>query len=120
MSGNTSAHLRQANASLDELQLSPGRRDMKPAHNTPGIAPALTTTTTMAEMMGGALGGSVAQTQWNLPFRFVVDASGKLVLEQVVEQPVDLDNVPDPAEEMRMRSQFWVEKVYEETIPVIA
>lgn len=120
MSGNTSAHLRQANASLDELQLSPGRRDMKPAHNAPGIAPALTTTTTMAEMMGGALGGSVAQTQWNLPFRFVVDASGKLVLEQVVEQPVDLDNVPDPAEEMRMRSQFWVEKLYEETIPVIA
>ncbi|TFK85353.1 hypothetical protein K466DRAFT_190984 [Polyporus arcularius HHB13444] len=121
MSGNTSAHLRQANASLDELQLSPGRRDAKPPHNNAaGLAPALTTTTTMAEMMGGVGGGSIAQSQWNLPFRFVVDASGKLVLEQVVEQPVDLDNVPDPAEEMRMRSQFWVEKLYEETIPKFA
>lgn len=115
MSGNTSAQLRQTNAVADDLHLSPGRPDSKRPLNGTRLAPTLTTTTTMADLMGGGGGGG------NLPFRFVKDSTGKLNLEDIgLHQPVNLDDIPDPAEEARMRSQFWVEKLCEVTIPEVA
>ncbi|KAI0743730.1 hypothetical protein C8Q80DRAFT_1272379 [Daedaleopsis nitida] len=121
MSGNTSAQLRQSNAAPDDLHVSPGRPDTKRPSNGPGLAPTLTTTTTMADLMGGMGGGAVSQSHWSLPFRFVRDSSGKVSIDHTgMDPPVNLDDVPDPAEEARMRSQFWAEKLYEETIPVAA
>ncbi|KAM5530390.1 hypothetical protein V8D89_015951 [Ganoderma adspersum] len=121
MSGNTSAHLRQSNAAADGLHLSPGRQDTKRPSTVPGLAPTLTTTTTMEELMGGVMGGTVSQSQWNLPFRLKLDPSGKLDMNAARgNEPVNLDDVPDPAEEMRMQSQFWAEKLYEETLPEAA
>ena len=73
-------------------------------------------------MNGAVPGTGVSRTYWNLPFRFKLDPSGKFSLSETdpATEPVDLDDIPDPAEEMRMRSQFWVENLYEETIPEAA
>ena len=121
MSGNTSAQLRQANAASEDLHLSPGRHDPKRSANVPGLAPALNTTTTMADLMGAVGGAAVSQSHWSLPFRFVKDSTGKFNLEDAgAHQHVNLDDVPDPAEEARMRSQFWVEKLYDMTVPEVA
>ena len=121
MSGNTSAHLRQSNATTDDLHLSPGRPDTKRSSIVPGLAPTLTTTTTLEDLMGGAVGGALPQSQWNRPFPLKTDPSGKLDLNPLgTAEPVNLDDVPDPAEEKRMQSQFWVEKLHEETLPEAA
>ena len=72
-------------------------------------------------MNGAVPGAGVARSYWNLPFRFKLDPSGKFSLSETdPTEPVNLDEIPDPAEETRMRSQFWVEKLYEETIPEAA
>ena len=123
MSGNTSAQLRQTNAASEDLLQSPGKPDARRSSAIPGLPPTLTTTTTMEDLMNGAVPGTgVARTYWNLPFRFKLDPSGKFSLSETdpATEPVDLDDIPDPAEEMRMRSQFWVESLYEETIPEAA
>lgn len=121
MSGNTSAHLRQSNAVADNLHLSPGLQDTKRPPTVPGSTPALTTTTTMEELMCGVVGGAISQSQWNMPFRLKLDPSGKLDVNAARgTEPANLDDVPDPAEEMRMQSQFWAEKLYEETLPEAA
>ncbi|TBU29489.1 hypothetical protein BD311DRAFT_777411 [Dichomitus squalens] len=122
MSGNTSAHLRQSNATTDDLHLSPGRPDTKRTSAVPGLAPTLTTTTTMEELMGEVVGGDLSKkSHWNPPFPLKTDPSGKLDLNiWRASEPVNLDDVPDPAEEKRMQSQFWAEKLHEETLPEAA
>ena len=71
--------------------------------------------------MCGVVGGAISQSQWNMPFRLKLDPSGKLNVNAARgTEPANLDDVPDPAEEMRMQSQFWAEKLYEETLPEAA
>ncbi|KAI0633465.1 hypothetical protein C8Q77DRAFT_789189 [Trametes polyzona] len=123
MSGNTSAHLRQTNAASDGLRMSPDRTDGRRAGPAAGLAPTLTTTTTMADLMGGGLaGGAISESQWNLPIKFGLDASGKFdpssnANKLPPNEPVNLDDVPDPAEEIRLKPLYWAEKLYEEIIP---
>lgn len=123
MSGNTSAHLRHVNAATDELRLSPDKADARRPGAPSGLAPTLTTTTTMADLMGGGLvGGAISESQWNLPIKFPVDASGRFDLssnlnKMALGEPVNLDDVPDPAEEVRLKPLYWAEKLHEEIIP---
>ncbi|CDO76020.1 hypothetical protein BN946_scf184665.g12 [Trametes cinnabarina] len=123
MSGNTSAHLRHANAASEDPRMSP---DTRRSGGLSGLAPTLTTTTTMADLMGGNMpGGAISESQWNLPIKFMLDASGKFDLsstlnKMALSEPVNLDDVPDPAEEVRLKPLFWAEKLHEEIIPHIA
>ncbi|KAL1942433.1 hypothetical protein VTO73DRAFT_6035 [Trametes versicolor] len=128
MSGNTSAHLRHANAATDDLRLSPDKAAAKRGGVPSGLAPTLTTTTTMADLMGdglvgsGLVGGAISQSQWNLPIKFPVDPSGKFELsatlnKMALQEPVNLEDVPDPAEEDRLKPLYWAEKLREEIIP---
>ncbi|KAI0364452.1 hypothetical protein BV20DRAFT_956236 [Pilatotrama ljubarskyi] len=123
MSGNTSAHLRHTNAASDDLRLSPDKTDPRRPGGLSGLAPTLTTTTTMAELMGGNLvGGAISQSQWNLPLNVMLNASGKFDLssglnKMALSEQVNLDDVPDPAEEVRLKPLYWAEKLYEEIIP---
>lgn len=131
MSGNTSAHLRHANAATDDLRVSPDKAGAKRGGVPSGLAPTLTTTTTMADLMGGGLvggglvGGAISQSQWNLPIKLPVDASGKFDLssdlnKMALQEPVNLEDVPDPAEEDRLKPLYWAEKLREEIIPASA
>ncbi|KAH9859030.1 hypothetical protein C2E23DRAFT_717409 [Lenzites betulinus] len=121
MSGNTSAHLRHANAALDDLRLSPDKTEARRPGGPSGPAPTLTTTTTMADLMsGGPVGGAISQSQWNLPIPFTLDPSGKshLGTDKVApSEAVNLEDVPDPAEEVRLKPLYWAEKLHEEIIP---
>ncbi|KAI0674923.1 hypothetical protein C8Q78DRAFT_965335 [Trametes maxima] len=123
MSGNTSAHLRYVNAASDDLRLSPEKADPKRPGGSSGLAPTLTTTTTMEDLMGGTMvGGAISQSQWNLPIKVTLDPSGKPDLganlnKLAQSDPVNLDDVPDPAEEVRLKPLFWAEKLHEEIIP---
>ncbi|KAI0829732.1 hypothetical protein BC628DRAFT_1408561 [Trametes gibbosa] len=125
MSGNTSAHLRHANAVSDGIRLSPDKADARrPGPAGPsGLAPTLTTTTTMADLMGGGpIGGAISQSQWNLPIQFVLDPQGKSQTgpsphNSTPREPTNLEDVPDPAEEVRLKPLYWAEKLHEEIIP---
>ncbi|KAI0644745.1 hypothetical protein C8Q79DRAFT_913177 [Trametes meyenii] len=123
MSGNTSAHLRHTNAASDDLRLSPEKADPKRPGGVSGLAPTLTTTMTMEDLMSGTMvGGAISQSQWNLPIKVALDPSGKPDLGGSLNKLaqgslVSLDDVPDPAEEVRLRPFFWAEKLHEEIIP---
>ncbi|OSD04091.1 hypothetical protein PYCCODRAFT_1364791 [Trametes coccinea BRFM310] len=123
MSGNTSAHLRNTNAVSEDPRMSP---DARRPGGVSGLAPTLTTTTTMADLMGGNMaGGAISESQWNLPIKFMLDPSGKFDLsstlnKMALNESVNLDDVPDPAEEVRLKPLFWAEKLHEEIIPDIA
>ncbi|KAI0358750.1 hypothetical protein OH77DRAFT_1518715 [Trametes cingulata] len=123
MSGNTSAHLRHTNAASDDLRLPSDKADPRHPSGLSGLAPTLTTTTTMADLMGGNLaGGAISQSEWTLPVKFVRDASGKFDLtsglnKMALNEHVNLDDVPDPAEEVRLKPLYWAEKLHEEIVP---
>ncbi|KAI0661437.1 hypothetical protein C8Q70DRAFT_1044010 [Cubamyces menziesii] len=124
MSGNTSAHLRHKNATSEELRHSPDKTETRRTGTLPGLAPTLTTTTTMADLMSGNIaGGAISQSQWNLPVKLSLDPSGKFDLSSnlnkmaLSSEPVNLDDVPDPAEEVRLKPLYWAEKLHEEIIP---
>ncbi|KAI8994045.1 hypothetical protein BD414DRAFT_513664 [Trametes punicea] len=125
MSENTSPHLRHTNATSEGL-LSPDKTETRRAVSLSGLAPTLTTTTTMADLMGGNMaGGAISQSQWNLPINYTLDASGTFDLNSnldrmVLREVVNLDDVPDPAEEVRLKPLFWAEKLHEEVIPEAA
>ncbi|KAI0769381.1 hypothetical protein BD413DRAFT_557879 [Trametes elegans] len=122
MSGNTSAHLRNTNAASDDLRLSPDKAESKRTGGAPsGLAPTLTTTTTMEQLMsGGFAAGAISQSQWTLPINPVLDPSAKgdsSSGKAAQSDSVDLDDIPDPSEEARLKPLFWAEKIYEEVIP---